>query len=204
MPAKKGTRPPNAGKRGRKPGTPNVVTRTTREIFAAFVEKNIDEAQALYDRVKRKNPAMALRILSSFSDFVLPRMQRAEMNIKTEAPIQSPSLMDLDPTEAARQYREFISGTNIEFAAPKHPPEFYKERNAARWAAVHALSAPPAPPALARPPEPPAPSPPERPSARPRPLKVVDPDDPSVVAEVNPEAAADAILRHQRPPYVLT
>ncbi len=44
MRAKKGTRPPAAGK-GRRKGVPNKATSTVREIFVHFVEHNAADAQ---------------------------------------------------------------------------------------------------------------------------------------------------------------
>lgn len=47
-------------------------------IVTAFVEANMAEAQALFDRVKRRSPGMALKLLIDMHDFVLPRLQRTE------------------------------------------------------------------------------------------------------------------------------
>jgi hypothetical protein len=97
MPAKPGTRPPNAG-RGRKKGTVNKVTRSTRELFSAFVDHNAEKAQALFDRVARKNPARALQLLSSFAEFSLPRLQRTEMDatLRAAPTTEYPSMRDMD------------------------------------------------------------------------------------------------------------
>jgi hypothetical protein len=227
MPAKKGTKPPNAGKRGRKPGTPNVVTRTTRELFSAFVDHNAAKAQQLFDRVARKNPAMALRILSSFSDFVLPRMQRTEMDLKTNAPTTYPSMLDMDPTDAARAYQELMRpGSNIEFLPPVKTEAQRKAESEARYRRIMGLNEdgtsseaqpaaavvrPKAQPVLSGPQEPmPAGSaaatvataPKER-ATHPRPRPMGEPvDQDSVVLTVEHEE--DARLRHLRKPYVLT
>lgn len=67
-------KPPAAGI-GRKKGVPNKTTKTVREMYTAFVEHNAEKAQALFDRVARKNPAKALEILAKLSEFVLPKLR---------------------------------------------------------------------------------------------------------------------------------
>jgi hypothetical protein len=118
MPAKKGTKPPNAGKRGRKPGTPNRVTRTTRELFSAFVDHNAEKAQALFDRVARKNPAMALRLLASFAEFSLPRLQRTELDATIGQKRVYPAFADMDVGDASEAYFDLIKSPpgTVEFA----------------------------------------------------------------------------------------
>jgi hypothetical protein len=118
MPAKKGTKPPNAGKRGRKPGTPNKVTRTTRELFSAFVDHNAEKAQALFDRVARKNPAMALRLLASFAEFSLPRLQRTELDATIGQKRVYPAFADMDVGDASEAYFDLIKSPpgTVEFA----------------------------------------------------------------------------------------
>jgi hypothetical protein len=163
MPAKPGTKPPNAGKRGRKPGTPNVVTRTTRELFSAFVDHNAAKAQELFDRVARKNPARALQILSSFSDYVLPRLQRTEMDARLTAGPATvvPAWEDMSPIAASQLYMELMQigkedgylakghtrpvNRNITHAPPLHPPEHYEQRRAAVLASPPAAIAAPIP-----------------------------------------------------------
>ncbi len=73
-------KPPNAGK-GRVKGNPNKLTRSVREVLATFVEHNAAGAQALYDRVAKKDPKGALEIFAKMAEFVLPKLVRAEMNL---------------------------------------------------------------------------------------------------------------------------
>ena len=66
------------GKPGRPPNSPNRATADVRKMFSLFVERNIDGAQLLYDRVAESSPARALSILSRMSEFVLPKLSRVE------------------------------------------------------------------------------------------------------------------------------
>lgn len=119
------------------------------------------------------------------------------------------SFRDLDQVEAARAYQDLLASDRenrqVTFREPEHTEEWYAERDKQRAhekelaeIAARPPGRPPAPTALARSPEPVAATPPERPRAQPRPRAVavdVDPDDPTIVAVINPEAAADAELR---------
>jgi hypothetical protein len=110
MPTKPGKKPPNAGKRGRLPGTPNRVTGTTRELFAAFVDHNAGQVQALFDRVARKNPKAALEVLSRFAEFVLPRLLRQELAASVNVTQDGPPIVVVDANEASRLYQAAMAG----------------------------------------------------------------------------------------------
>lgn len=75
---------------GRKPGATNKITRSVKACVAEFVEHNMDGAQALYDRVAKKNPAMALELLARFAEFVLPK--NAYITAEVGPPPKPPSL----------------------------------------------------------------------------------------------------------------
>jgi hypothetical protein len=144
---------------------------------------------------------------------------RPEQSIALDATVTGgpttayPSMMDMDPIDAARAYQELMGGpyaagrtakaaANITFGEPKHSPEYYEQQRAAQLPAPQEPIARP-PPVLAAPrATEPLPEGQEKRRAAPAPRPVaVDPDDPSVIAVVNKE---DEILRHQRPPRVVT
>jgi hypothetical protein len=114
----KNKKPPNAG-RGRVRGVPNKMTGTVREILTVFVEKNAAGAQALYDRVSKRNPAKALEIFARVAEFVLPRLQRIE--VRPPAPPLPNEVTD--PNEAAAVYSRIMSdpsldATEVQFEVP--------------------------------------------------------------------------------------
>lgn len=78
MAARKGTRPPNAGK-GRKAGVKNRVTQEVREAFRLLVEGNVDRMQGWIDRVAKKHPERALQLLIDVAEFVVPKLSRTEV-----------------------------------------------------------------------------------------------------------------------------
>jgi hypothetical protein len=107
--------PPNAGK-GRKPGVPNRVSVDMKALMVHFIEHNLDGAQALYDRVAKKNPGRALGLLARFAGLVLPRQSQ-----HTGAPLIALNFgagvqQGLAPADV---YRAMVEGS-IE-ADPRHP-----------------------------------------------------------------------------------
>lgn len=119
MPAKKGTRPPAAGK-GRRKGVPNKATSTVREIFVHFVEHNAADAQVLYDKVAKKNPAKALEILAKVAEFVLPKLTRSEVKVTDVTPLSSEPIRDA--AEAALVYARIIGNPLLDFTAITFEP----------------------------------------------------------------------------------
>jgi hypothetical protein len=89
MAAKKGTKPPAAG-RGRKRGTPNKTTSAARKMFTDFLEANVDRVQDLFDRVAKKEPARALELLTKVAEFVIPKLQRTELKGEFDVDMPEP------------------------------------------------------------------------------------------------------------------
>lgn len=76
----KGQFTPGDPRAGRPKGTPNKATADVRAVFAAFVERNAEQAQELFDRVAKRQPAKALDLLARLSEFVLPKLARTELS----------------------------------------------------------------------------------------------------------------------------
>lgn len=111
MPAKKGTRPPAAG-RGRVQGVPNKTTRVVREVLQAAVESQQDRIQSVLDRAYKQDPQTWWDMLMTLLEYVTPKMQRAEIEAKVAtislgAPITSAA-------EASRIYGELMSGAPLD------------------------------------------------------------------------------------------
>lgn len=105
--------PPAAKKRlGRQKGTVNVVTATIRAMFTEFVGFNIAGAQALYEQVARKNPAQALSILTNMAEFVVPKLNRTELNVQGDSIVTPHPIQDAN--EAANVYVAIMGNKNLD------------------------------------------------------------------------------------------
>ena len=101
MPARKGTKPPNAGK-GRAKGVPNRLTKTVREaILAAFDELG---GVAWLVRLGRTNPTEFARLLGR----LLPR----EVQVTSSTGTKPPSLDDPRVLEAALALDDAVANAN--------------------------------------------------------------------------------------------
>jgi hypothetical protein len=118
MPAKKGTRIKNPGRR--KKGVPNRVTREVRAVIQEFVEHNSEGAQALYEKAARRNPAKALDIFVKMAEFVLPKLNRTEVRAVLPQ-ITLPS--DCTAEDAAQAYMLMTQGTiDVVWPEPRSMP----------------------------------------------------------------------------------
>jgi len=72
---------------GRRPGTPNKVTRETREALALLIEQNIEKLQDWLDRVAETDPAKAMALLLQMAEFTIPKMARTEVSGPNGLPI---------------------------------------------------------------------------------------------------------------------
>ncbi|HEY2781986.1 MAG TPA: hypothetical protein VGI90_14480 [Steroidobacteraceae bacterium] len=111
--------------KGRAKGTKNLVNKTVREMFQEFVFKNASTAQDLYDKVARKNPEAALKILTNMADFVLPRLARTEMAVSGQALVSANPIASA--SEAAQVYAAILGSSKIDltqivFATPPQLP----------------------------------------------------------------------------------
>jgi hypothetical protein len=95
---------------GRPRGLKNAITRDLRTVITEFVQHNIGDAQLLYNRVKRRNPERALRILSELADFALPRLNRTELTVTPPAEEREPITVS-NASDAAEVYEAMMWGT---------------------------------------------------------------------------------------------
>lgn len=64
---------------GRPRGKPNKVTTETRNVFAAFLTRNADQVQDLWDELE--SPKDKLWFILQGAEFALPKLGRTEMNV---------------------------------------------------------------------------------------------------------------------------
>lgn len=70
---------------GRKKGTPNKVTKETRELIAKFVDDKWDEFLSAYDDIT--DPEKKCSIMVSLLPFIAPKM--ASVEYKGEIPVKT-------------------------------------------------------------------------------------------------------------------
>jgi hypothetical protein len=200
MPAKKGTRVPNAP-RGRRKGAVNKTTRTVREAIATLVEHGMETAVAEYDRIK--DPAKKLALLGAWVEYVSPRLLRTELkaDLTHNVPFTGAMIDVNDPVEASRIYAEMM-GTggrdvrSVNFILSEQKPAALP-KPAIALKPKQQLLRPAGLPVEDR-------IPPFKSQRQPQ----EDPVSPEISADPAPDTAVvnreDEALRHLRPPRVVT
>jgi hypothetical protein len=64
---------------GSRKGIPNKATKEIREAFKLLVEDNLDNMKVWLSDVAEDDPERALNILLKMSEFVVPKLQRQEI-----------------------------------------------------------------------------------------------------------------------------
>ena len=62
-----------AGNKGRPKGTANKATQTSRELFTALMEGEQDHIKDCLEKVRKKDPAKYLEVLSKFYPYFIPK-----------------------------------------------------------------------------------------------------------------------------------
>ena len=64
---------------GREKGTPNKSTKEIRDTFKNILNSNIDNLDVWIKKVAEKNPEKAVNILLKISEFILPKLNKIEV-----------------------------------------------------------------------------------------------------------------------------
>lgn len=73
---------------GRPKGRPNKVTAESKAFFQAFLERNVERVQGLWESVAEDDPAKALSLLWDASERVIPKLGRTEVTGQDGQPIR--------------------------------------------------------------------------------------------------------------------
>jgi hypothetical protein len=69
-----------AGKKSSRKGVPNKSTAEVREAFKLLITDNLPNLDKWLNKVAQENPEKALDIIVKFSDFIIPKLQRVEVD----------------------------------------------------------------------------------------------------------------------------
>ena len=71
----------------RKKGTPNKITRETRELLRTILEGELDHISSALVRLRGANPFGYLKILTGLLPYVLPKCTEVESDTKEKKPL---------------------------------------------------------------------------------------------------------------------
>jgi hypothetical protein len=61
------------GNPGKPKGAENKITRAAKELFLSIMEGQVDHVKASLDKIRKKDPARYLEILSRFFPYFMPK-----------------------------------------------------------------------------------------------------------------------------------
>lgn len=64
---------------GRAKGTPNKTTAEIKEIITRIVGNQLEHIERDLDKIRKNDPAEAMRLSSKFIDYVIPKQTRMEL-----------------------------------------------------------------------------------------------------------------------------
>lgn len=69
----------NKAGKGRPKGTPNKTTAEIKEIITRIVGNQLEHIEKDLEKIRKSDPAEAMRLSSKFIDYVLPKQTRMEI-----------------------------------------------------------------------------------------------------------------------------
>lgn len=94
-----------AGKKSTRKGVPNKSTNEIREAYQMLVSKNLTKMSTWLNKVAKDDPAKALDIIHKFSDFLLPKLNRTEIEDVTTVE----QILSMKPEERQKRIIELRS-----------------------------------------------------------------------------------------------
>ena len=64
---------------GRKKGTPNKTTAEIKEIITRIVGNQLEHIEKDLDKIRKTDPAEAMRLSSKFIDYVIPKQTKIDL-----------------------------------------------------------------------------------------------------------------------------
>ncbi len=69
--------------KGKPKGALNHTTRDIKEAFQYLIERNVDKMEGWLNAIAAKDPAKAIQIICELSEYIVPKLARSEMDLKT-------------------------------------------------------------------------------------------------------------------------
>lgn len=85
---------------GRQKGTPNKSTKEIRDAFQVFVEGNTDNFEKWLNQVAKNNPAKAIELVVSISEYILPKLSRVDGSLDVKSDGKAISINYVVPKDA--------------------------------------------------------------------------------------------------------
>lgn len=105
---------------GRRPNTPNKVTRAVREVIQLALDGSGHLVADWLLAAGRDDPAKALDLYIKLAEFAVPKLTRAEVRVKTEP---TEIAVPLTPEEVNSAYLKFLKGEllDVQIVTPALP-----------------------------------------------------------------------------------
>lgn len=84
-------------KTGRPKGVENKVTKDIKEAYKNLVEANLENMTIWLQKVADENPEKAIYIITTLSEYVLPKLARTEAEVSNKIEIMNKTVKDLFP-----------------------------------------------------------------------------------------------------------
>jgi len=94
-----------AGRKSSRKNVPNKTTKEIREAYQMLVENNLPKMSDWLNQVANEDPAKALDIIHKFSDYLLPKLNRTE--IEDVSTVEQ--ILSMTPVERQKRLLELRS-----------------------------------------------------------------------------------------------
>lgn len=96
--------------KGRQKGVVNKTTRDIKEAYRMLIEKNLDNMTTWLDRIAEKNPERAIAIINDLSEYVIPKLARAEIDHSNKDGSLKQNTIVVTDEEAKNELKKLING----------------------------------------------------------------------------------------------
>jgi hypothetical protein len=81
---------------GRKKGTPNKTTKEIRNAFQLIIDNNLNNIDKWLNEIAETNPEKAITIILNISEYVLPKLNKVEVEKSTKDDYENMTDEELD------------------------------------------------------------------------------------------------------------